>query len=161
MCCFFAIVIVKEFKKNVIANSFFIVVTTFLSFLNFFHFSLLILFLRRCRRRAIFYHFVVKFNFDSDSFDFENIQQLLIFNFKKIKLILYYFQFFFRLNQKIIKTFYLRVRNIYSIINYIINNNNYITNLMLLFIFFCTRATRRSNLSTIINRILLSSSIKF
>ena len=132
--CFLAIIIVKRLKKNVVANSFFIVVTTFSSFSNFFHFFFFsFFFFHRCRRCAIFHHFVVKFSFDFNSFDFENVQQLLIFSFKKTKLIFYCFRFLFRLSQEILKTFHFRVRDICLIMSYIINNVDHVINLMLLF----------------------------
>ena len=125
-----AIVIVKRFKKNVVLNLFFIVVTTLASFSNFFHFFFLIFLFYRRRRRAIFHHFVVKFNLDFNSFDFENIQQLLIFSFKKTKLIFRYFRFLFRLSQEISKTSHFRVCDIYSMMNYVIDDVNHVTSLM-------------------------------
>ena len=94
---------------------------------------LFVLFFYRRRRRAIFHHFVIKLSLDSDSFNFENVQQLLILNFKKTKSILRCFRSFFRLSQEISKTFHFRVRDICSMMNYVIDDVDYVTNSTSLF----------------------------
>ena len=65
---------------------------------KFFSFFFLVFLFHRRRRRAIFHHLVVKFSFDFNSFNFENVQQLLIFNFEETKSILRCLRSFFQLN---------------------------------------------------------------
>ena len=96
---------------------------------------LLVFFLHRRHRRAIFHHLIVKLSLDFDSFDFENVQQLLIFNFEETKSILRCFRSFFRLSQKISKMFHLRVRDICSMMNYVTDDVNHVMSLTSLFHF--------------------------
>ena len=113
-----------------------VMILSFLSFLNFFHFFFFSFFLHCRCRRAIFYYFIVKFYLDFNSFDFENIQQLLIFSFEETKSIFRYLRSLFQLNQEISKTFCFRICDICLIISYVINDDNHVINIILLFHFF-------------------------
>ena len=160
--CLFAIVIVKRFKKNVVANSFFIVVTTFSLFSNFFHFFFF-----------SFFFFIVVVVARFFIISLSNSISILIRSTSRIFSSLWFsvskkrnrffvvFAFFFDWVKRFQKHFIFAFATfaqwwIMWLMTLIMSRTR-----RHYFIFFCTRATRRSNLSTIMNRISSSSSIKF
>ena len=80
--------------------------------------------------------FFKKFIFDFDTLCFKNIEQFLIFGFSEIESSFRCFRFFFKLNQKILKSSHFRVDDVCLMMCDMINCNNHVANATLLFDFF-------------------------
>ena len=100
-----------------------------------FHFNFFSLrFLRNSDRNVNF--FFKKLILNSDTLCLENIKQFFVFDFNKIKTLLRCLRFFFKLNQKILKSSHFRIDDIRLIMCDMINRSNHVANATSLFNLF-------------------------